>query len=283
MVVSNAASGAVQGSGVELHVNPIAGTIISSHATGVGFTVSSTGTSTDINATGIAGNGWLRYYITCTTDSSSELIVTIQDMIAVTQEVYYAGTGTEQVVIWGAMLNVGAFMSYEETTFLLTNNPTRYVKYNVTENLWDYGELQRTAWLDDSIFGPPLGGDSNFRVQQHEQGYDDDTEPMSNVFAETGYGTVADGATIMSVDQCQPDFKWFGNDGGVNVTLKAVRYPGGPVQEYGPYSCTPTTQYFSTRIRSKQIALRYDWEPLLGYSARVGATAFRVKRAGSRP
>ncbi len=143
--------------------------------------------------------------------------------------------------------------------------------------------LGRTAWLDDSIFGTPIGGDVNFRLQQHERGYDDDTEPMRDVFAETGYGTVSDGSTIMMVDQCQPDMKWFGTDGAVTITLKAVRYPGGPQQQYGPYSVTPTTQFFSTRVRSKQVAMRYDWAPLLGYSARVGATAFRVKPAGTRP
>jgi hypothetical protein len=268
---------------VELFVNPIAGSVISTVTNGVGWTVVTSGSSTDVYATGIAGNGWLRYYITFTTDSSPSITVTFGNAEATTLETSYLGNGIGNVYVWGAQLNLGALAVYEQTGSLARNNPSRYVKYNVAENLWDYGQLVRTAWLDDNIFGPPLGGDTNFRVQQHEMGYDDDTEPMSNVFAETGYGTVSDGSTIMLVDQCEPDMKWFGNDGAVTFTLKSLRYPGGPQNQFGPYSVTPTTQFFSTRVRAKLVAQRIDWAPLMGYSARVGATAFRVKPAGTRP
>ncbi len=282
ITVANASMG-LNGSSAYLTFNPITGGIFAAGTTGTGWTVVTSGATTDSLATGISGNGWLRYFITFTTDTSGTVIASINNNVASSTNISYAGNGTGLLYMWGAMLSLGSLVGYEATTTLARNNPTRYVKYNVAEGLWDYGTLLRTAWLDNSIYGTPLGGDVNYRIQQHEQGFDDDDGPMRDVFAETGYGTVSDGSTIMSVDQVQPDMKWFGNDGGVTITLKAVKYPGGPETQFGPYSVTSTTQFFSTRVRSKQVAVRYDWAPIMGYSARVGATAFRVKPAGTRP
>ena len=96
---------------------------------------------------------------------------------------------------------------------------------------WDSGVLGRTAWINTNIFGPPLGADLNYRVQQHETGFDDDDQPMRGVFAETGYAEIGDGTTIPMVDQCQPDFKWFGKNGAVNLTLKTLSYAGSKPQQ----------------------------------------------------
>jgi hypothetical protein len=35
--------------------------------------------------------------------------------------------------------------------------PTKYVKYNTLLNQWDYGTLTRTAWIDQSVNGAPIG------------------------------------------------------------------------------------------------------------------------------
>ena len=106
---------------------------------------------------------------------------------------------------------------------------------------------------------------------------------MRHGFAETGFTELGDGTTIMLVDEVHPDFRWFGLNGGVQVTIKGTNYPGGPQHPYGPYSMTPTTQFFSTSVRARYAAIRYEWEPLHGFSARVGATTFRVKPAGRLP
>ena len=71
-----------------------------------------------------------------------------------------------------------------------------------------------------------------------------------DVFAETGYTELGDGSVMLSIDQVQPDFKWFGRDGEVTVTLKTTNYAGGPVQNHERYSMTPSTQFFSTTSAS---------------------------------
>jgi len=188
-------------------------------------------------------------------------------------------------LIWGAQLVLGSdALEYHATTgFPVQNECTKYVKYNTVEKAWDSGVLPGSAWIDTSVWGTPLRADKNFRIQQHERGYDDDDEPMRGVFAETGYSEVGDGSVMLLIDQVQPDFRWFGRDGEVTITLKTTNYPSGIVRNHERYSMTPETQFFSTRARARYAAMRYEWSPLRGFSARVGATTFRVKAAGKRP
>lgn len=166
---------------------------------------------------------------------------------------------------------------------ILSNEPDHYVKMNTNGPAWDSGVLGRTAWINVNIFGPPLGADLNYRVQQHETGFDDDDQPMRGVFIETGYAEIGDGTMIPMVDQCQPDFKWFGKNGAVNLTLKTLGYAASKVRTYGPWSMTETTQFFNPRARGRHIAARFDWVAKKGFGARVGATLLRFKPAGKRP
>jgi hypothetical protein len=166
---------------------------------------------------------------------------------------------------------------------VLSNEPDHYVKMNTNGPAWDKGVLGRTAWINTNIFGPPLGADLNYRVQQHETGFDDDDQPMRGVFAETGYSEIGDGTVIPMVDQCQPDFKWFGKNGGVNLTLKSLSYAGSKPRSHGPWSMTETTQFFNPRARGRHVAVRFDWVARRGFSARLGATLMRFKPAGKRP
>lgn len=157
-----------------------------------------------------------------------------------------------------------------------------YVKYNAREQLWDYGSLARTAWIDESVFGQPLAADLSKRIQQHETGYDDDGSAMSGAFAETGYFDAGGGSSIVFLDQVVPDFKWFGSDGALSIELKSVSYPSDAARASGPFSVTPDTRFISPRLRARQIALRIEWESRLGYNARVGAIRSRTAPAGRR-
>jgi hypothetical protein len=237
-----------------------------------------------ILATGPGGNGWMRYAMTFTSDDTDAVEVFLN--ITNGAELSYTGVPPNGCLVWGAQLVEGtAPQDFEVTTGTrVQNETTHYVKVNVAEGAaWDSGRLQRSAWLDNSVWGTPLGADKRNLVQQHERGFDADDEPMVGVYAETGFIELADGSNMMMVDEVHPDFKWFGLNGGVKVTLKAANYPEGPKHDFGPYSMTPTTQFFNPRVRARYVALRYDWDPLPGFSARVGACTYRVKPAGRRP
>jgi hypothetical protein len=48
----------------------------------------------------------------------------------------------------------------------------KYVKYNVNLNCWDFGTLGRTAWINESVLGPPIGADPTGYIYQHETSTD---------------------------------------------------------------------------------------------------------------
>jgi hypothetical protein len=249
---------------------------------------------------------WRRFVLTFTTDSDDTLRVSFTDTNGT--NLSYVGE-SKGALVWGPQLVLGADpLDYQVTGGTPQQNETRrYVKVNVAEGMaWDSGEFGRSAWLDESVWGPPLGGDitpigppmlpapqprrvvttpppPRNLIQQHEIGFDDDDQPMVGVFAETGYTETGDGTMLMLIDQCHPDMKWFGNNGGVRVSLRAKMYPQGPSHLYGPWSMTPGTQWFNPRVRTRYVAVRYDWEAKLGFSARVGVTTFHMKTAGRLP
>jgi len=237
-----------------------------------------------VMATGIGGNGWMRYVMSFTSDNSDHLLMAL-DLTNGTQT-SYTGVPPNGCLVWGAQLVEGLDpLAYQVTQGTqVQNEATHYAKVNIIEGgAWDSGVLTRSAWLDNSIWGTPLGADQNNLVQQHERGFDADDQPMSGVFAESGFFELGDGSAVMLLDEVHPDFKWFGRDGGVKVTLVAANYPEGPQHNFGPYSMTPTTQFFNPRVRARYVAIRYDWEPIKGFSARVGAVTYRLKPAGRRP
>jgi hypothetical protein len=184
------------------------------------------------------------------------------------------------------LIFAGSNAAYNEILFYYasesggTGEIDSYVKMNVVSKVWDYGKLTRTAWIDQSVFGPPIGSDGSALLQQHEVGYDANGLPMTGAYAESGFVDLGDGTDIIYVDQLIPDFKWFGTGGYVIVTLYAQSYPGAPVQTYGPYTVNETSKFFSLRTRARQVAFRVEWGNATGFSARMGANRLRTGSAG---
>jgi hypothetical protein len=162
-----------------------------------------------------------------------------------------------------------------------------YVKYNIVMNCWDYGTLGRTAWIDQSVLGPPIGAGSDNWLYQHEIGNDayvgnQATAMLSN--AGSGYFVLDEGAdNLVFVDQIWPDMKWGTYSGNpnatVNITFNATNYPGDTPIVYGPYAMTQQTQYLSVRIRARlmQIVISSDD---VGTFWRLGGIRYRFQPDG---
>lgn len=164
-----------------------------------------------------------------------------------------------------------------------SGEPDKYVKYNVTSQLWDVGYLGRTAGVGQSVLGQPIAGDTNLRLQQHEVGYDADGEPMEDVYIESGFIDLGEGTDIIAIDQIIPDFKWFGDNGFITLRIVAKNYPAEAGIKYGPYTVNRNTRFISLRTRARQIAFRVEWGAASGFSARLGAIRYRSHPAGLRP
>jgi hypothetical protein len=159
-----------------------------------------------------------------------------------------------------------------------------YIKYNVQVGEWDYGTLGRTAWVDQSVLGPPIGADPvTLLLYQHETSNDADGQAMAPFF-HTGYFTIAEGDFKTFIDLVWPDMKWGtvsqGDIGAtVQISFDVINYPGETPVVYGPYSVTRATKFFNTRLRGRLISVRVSSNDL-GSFWRLGAIRYRAAPDG---
>lgn len=158
-----------------------------------------------------------------------------------------------------------------------------YIKYNVPLQAWDYGTLGRSAWIDQSVLGPPIGADpSSLYLYQHETSPDADGQAMVSGFR-TGYYAMSEADVKMFVDQVWPDAKW-GEYGGaqsatLNLTFYVVDYPGQTPTEYGPYALTQSTTFITPRFRGRLVSLGFESDDI-GSWWRLGLVRYRACEDG---
>lgn len=167
-----------------------------------------------------------------------------------------------------------------------TGENDSYVKFNPVENAWDYGNLPtgRTAWIDQSVLGTPIGADPTGLIFQHEQGYNGDGAALNPLFR-TGYWVIAEGEEFAFVDQILPDMKWgtqaAAQTATVLITLYFVNTPNGDITVKGPYSTTEALNYVTTRGRGRQMAIQIESQDLSSFW-RIGKTRYRYASDGRR-
>jgi hypothetical protein len=133
-----------------------------------------------------------------------------------------------------------------------------YVKYNTLLNVWDYGTLSRTAWINESVLGPPIGAAEDRYIYQHETSNSANGN-LINASFQTGYFSIENGDLQSFVDQIWPDMRWGLYDqtqnASVNITFYVSNYPGDTPRQYGPYTVTQATQFVSTRMRGRLVSI----------------------------
>ena len=165
----------------------------------------------------------------------------------------------------------------------------RYVVYDYNDNVWTYGELSRTAWIDEGTVNYPRAT-SNGYLYEHEFGYNDDGEPMTNVFIESSDFDIGDGEQFAFISRVIPDIKFLNNSssGKVNIVLKTRNFPGDSLTTNSTSSIASTTQQVHIRSRARQAVLRlesYDGNTDSGNDDtgwRLGATRLDVRNDGRR-
>lgn len=171
-----------------------------------------------------------------------------------------------------------------------SSDVSNYVKYNAQLGVWDYGVLTRTAWVDQSVLGPPIGAgrDTETGVEylyQHDgvnpstglPTTDDDIYAMTSYF-QTGYAAMSEADFKMFVDQWWPDMKWdfYGQTGSgtVQLTIYFTDYPNQTPQSVGPYNLTSSVQFVSPRLRGRLVSFKIGSSDL-GSFWRVGNQRYR--------
>lgn len=215
----------------------------------------------------------------------------------------YAGAGVEVVPcpVWDAVFqnlnipfakNIRAMPNtpFNEAGYLypslasVNGECDSYVKYNISEpgQPWDYGLLPRSAWIDQNVFGPPIGANPGGVIYQHETTNDAAGQPMSWSYT-TGYFRIGEGEEYAFVDQWRPDFKWgeFGqpSTAQIQMTFNVVNFPGDTPVQYGPYTVTQATKYLTTRFRGGLISITISGNDLGSFS-RLGYIRYRYGAQG---
>lgn len=161
-----------------------------------------------------------------------------------------------------AKVRCAANSAFNEITWFFpsstsTGENDSYVKFNILEKEWDYGTMSRTAWVDVSVLGNPIGADPTGTLFQHETG--NVTPGVSAPTFQTGWWSITEGNDLAVVDFVIPDFKYGQYSGSQNavitVTFYAVDYPGDTPRTYGPYTVTSATEYLTPRIRGRLMSM----------------------------
>lgn len=161
---------------------------------------------------------------------------------------------------------------------------TKYVKVNLLTNpiSWDFGTLVRTAWINESVLGPPIGASSDQYIYQHETSTDADGQAMTSYF-QTGYAALSEADLMMFIDQVWPDMKWGYYGGAQNATVKltfyVADYPGDTPRVEGPFSLIEATQFITPRLRGRLVSIKIESSDL-GSFWRLGNIRYRIQPDG---
>ena len=212
-----------------------------------------------------------------------------------------AGSGVEPVncPVWDVVfqnlnmdyadnIRVAVNSSFHEIAWYYPSNDSvngendSYVKLNVLINQWDYGTLDRAAWLDQSVLGQPIGASPTGYIYQHEVSLNADDQPMASSFR-TGFFQMSEAELKMFVDQVWPDMKWGYYNGAKNaavgITFHVADYPDGQVSSYGPYTLTEATTYITPRFRGRLVSIEISSNDLDTFW-RLGGIRYRLQPDG---
>jgi len=160
---------------------------------------------------------------------------------------------------------------------------SNYIRFNTMLNQWDFGVLARSAWLDTSVIGPPIGADPvNEYIYQHEISPDADGKAMTPIFR-TGWFALEDGNHKTFIDEWWSDIKfgYYGKsqNSTVSLTIYGADFPEQTPVPYGPFTLTENTTFFSPRVRARLLALEFSSNDL-GSFWRVGLNRYRYQPDG---
>ena len=183
-----------------------------------------------------------------------------------------------------------------------SNVVNRYVVYNYAEDIWYYGNLGRTAWLDSGLRDYPLAATYTRNLVNHEQGVDDnETETALPIAALIGSSEfdIDDGHNFGFIWRVLPDLTFRNSTGALtpqcNMTLIPMKNSGSgfttPASTNGTSSAqiqriaTAPIEEFTgqvyIRVRGRQLIFKVDSDRL-GTTWQLGVPRIDIKKDGLR-
>jgi len=182
-----------------------------------------------------------------------------------------------------------------------SNTIDRYVVYNYVEQIWYYGTMARTAWLDSGLRENPIAATYSNNIVEHEIGNDCNTTELSqpiNAYVSSAQFDIEDGDKFMFIWRVLPDITFDGSDNeapNATMTLLPLANSGSgyndPASVAGNNSAVVTrtatlpveqfTGQINTRVRGRQLAVKIESTDL-GVSWQLGTPRIDMRPDGRR-
>ena len=170
-----------------------------------------------------------------------------------------------------------------------------YVVYNYAEDVWYYGTLARTAWLDSGLRDYPVAATYNYNLVNHEYGIDDNatgTPTAIEAYIESAEFDIDDGEHFGFVWRMVPDLTFQGSTAAtpqVTMTMYGMNGSGSGFNTEAAKTVartsTVTIEQFTnivyTRIRGRQMIMKISSDGL-GTTWQLGAPRIDIKPDGRR-
>jgi hypothetical protein len=176
-----------------------------------------------------------------------------------------------------------------------SNTVNRYVIYNHLDQVWYYGNLNRTSWLDVASRNLPVATnydpvtETGF-LYTHELGVNDDNLPMTAYIQSSDFD-VGDGEHFMLSRRMIPDINFNTSTASapeVNMTVRSRDWPGSnfqndpsDTQRVIESSVGVYTNQVYIRARGRQMALKIESDDL-GVQWQLGSPRLDVRQDGKR-
>ena len=180
-------------------------------------------------------------------------------------------------------------------------NIDKYVIYNYLEDIWYYGTLARTAWLDSGLRDSPLAATYTLNLVDHESGIDDNetgTTAAITAFVESSDFDLDDGHKFMHINRIIPDITFDGSTATnpvVTMTLNPMTNSGSgrhsPASVGGVANATVTrtatspvevfTDQINIRVRGRQLSMKLE-SSAEGVTWQLGSPRLDMRPDGRR-
>lgn len=171
----------------------------------------------------------------------------------------------------------------------------RYVTYNYVENLWTFGTMSRSAWLDSPLRSNPIGAGTDGRLYYHEQGLDDGSASPAvalPAYLESADFDIGDGEQFSFVERIIPDVDFDNSTAAVPtviLTVSARNTPGANFVQTNARNVSQTTivpfsqftEMVWVRLRGRQMSFRIE-SNAVGVTWQLGAPRIGLREDGAR-
>jgi hypothetical protein len=176
----------------------------------------------------------------------------------------------------------------------------RYVIYNYVENVWSYGSMGRTAWLDSGLLPLPVAATYDSELVQHEDGVDAyvlGTQTALPAYISSSEFDIGDGHNFGYVWRILPDLTFenssstpSGSAAAVAMTLYPLQNSGSGTGNAGSASVIKGATYniteeytgqIYTRVRGRQMIFKIASDQI-GTTWQLGAPRLDIRADGRR-